>query len=503
MKNETKKTTASLSEQGINALKWTYLGKFAAMALQFFIGIILARILGPEPYGLVAIALLIVGLGGLLAEGGLGAALIQSPEITSQDIRSVFSTQLVIGWCIAGLLASFAPWIADFFNNPAAVPVIMVMTLTFLIQPFGQTATALFRRRLEFKTLQIVSLASYLVGYLLIGIPLAYSGFGVWSLVTAQLLQISIKAGLAYSLSRHPILPLVNPLHCRFLNIGSAITANNVTSWLMVSLDTAIIGRCFGTLALGLYNRTFTLVNMPMMAIVTGAQGVLLSAYSKSQENGLALIRTYSVSVGMMALLFLPIFSAAAAVPETIILGLYGEKWLPAISLFVPLAYAMAEYAMLAMAGPLLTAIGKPKLELKAQLIGLCGMVPALIIAGQYSIELFAWVLLAMYIQRFMLLTVMSLMALGHPPRKLFSFLPAPVLLSIILFFLAHSVDVIMMRLTHQAGVRLICIIIICAVVYPILLVWLRNLIVRGPTREFRLSISHVLPQPVLRLAGL
>ena len=156
-----KTSTESLASKSLNALKWNYIGRFISLSLQFSIGVVLARLLGPEPFGLVAIALFVQGLGNLFAEGGLGSALIQSQDIDEHDIRSVFTTQLLIGIITSAVIIGLAPLLASFFHEPNATPVIIAMALSFILQAFGQTANALIRREFDFKKLQIISIVSY------------------------------------------------------------------------------------------------------------------------------------------------------------------------------------------------------------------------------------------------------------------------------------------------------------------------------------------------------
>ncbi|MDD2800014.1 MAG: lipopolysaccharide biosynthesis protein [Methylococcales bacterium] len=493
----------SLTSKSITALKWNYLGRLISMSLQFVIGIILARLLGPEPFGLVAIALLIQGLGNLFADGGLGSSLIQSQEISDHDIRSVFSTQILIGIGITTVVSGLAPLLAAFFNEPNSTPVIMVMALSFTIQAIGQTASALIRRNFEFKKIQIISLISYSTSYLGLGIPLAYMEYGVWSLVAAQLAQVSINAFVTYFSYRHPILPLVNPKNCRFLRFGAAITLNNITSWGIGCIDTTIIGHFFETATLGLYNRAFNLVNMPMHAIVSSVQSVLLSAYAKTQDNTALVKRTYVVSIGIMALVFLPVFAAVAAVADSVVLGIYGEKWAAAIPMIKPLAIAISIHAMLAMTGPMLTGIGVPRYELKAQLVTLVFSVPALVFAAQQSINALIYTLLGTYLLRFLLLTIAALVALKEPPTRLVKVLIMPILIAVLLYGCALYVNQYQLGFGYDVRLRLLGNIATCAISYVSLLLLFRKLIVRGVTKAFIVSIQNKLPRFLIKLAGL
>lgn len=493
----------SLASKSITALKWNYLGRLISLSLQFTIGIILARLLGPEPFGLVAIALFVQGLGNLFAEGGLGSALIQSQDISEHDIRSVFTTQILIGMVISTTVAGSAPLLAAFFNEPNATPVIMMMALSFTIQAIGQTASALIKRNLEFKKIQIISLISYCIGYLGFGLPLAYLDYGVWSLVTAQLTQVSFNALATYFSHRHPIFPLVNPKHCRFLRFGAAMTLNNITSWGISNLDTAIIGRSFETAILGIYNRAFNLVNMPMYAVTSSMQSVLFSAYARSQNNQVTLQRTFITSTSLMALLFFPVYSAMAAIPDLIIPTLYGDKWHAAIPLMMPLCFAMAVNATLAMSGPLLSAIGRPHIELKAQLLTLLISIPSLILAAQESVLMVAWTLLGTYILRLLLLVTATLRAIGDKPYRLITITLIPIIISSLLYGLCWYLGQLPYLQLYAKTNRLGIIIISCAISYPLLLLLFRRLIIRGGIQELLIAQQNKLPAKLFKLTGL
>jgi len=493
----------SLASKSLSALKWNYLGRFITLSLQFAIGIVLARLLGPEPFGLVAIALFVQGLGNLFAEGGLGSALIQSQDISELDIRSVFSTQILIGIVLFSAIASAAPVLASFFHEPNATSVIIVMALSFAIQAIGQTASALIKRNLEFKKIQLISLMSYSIGYLGLALPLAYHDYGVWSLVAAQIAQVSINALATYLSHKHPIFPLVSPKNCRFLRFGAAMTLNNITSWGISNLDTAIIGRSFDSTTLGVYNRVFNLVNMPMYAVTSSMQSVLFSAYAKSQNNQVTLQRTFIASTSIMALLFFPIYGAMAAIPDLIIPTLYGDKWQSAIPLMVPLCFALAVNAMLAMSGPLLSAIGLPHIELKAQLLTLLISIPSLILAAQDSLLTMAWVLLGTYILRLLLLVTATLRAIGEKPYRLLIIIIMPLIIAALLFGLCTYFGQLPCLQNYSRAIRLGIIIFSCTITYPMLLLLFRKLIIRGSIKDFLIALQNKLPAKLFKLTGL
>ena len=281
------------------------------------------------------------------------------------------------------------------------------------------------------------------------------------------------------------------------------MTLNNITSWGISGIDTAFIGRFFETTVLGVYNRAFSLVNMPMYAITSSMQSVLLSTYAKSQDNQSKLQNTYIASVSLMAFLFLPIYAAMSAVSDLLILGLYGDKWQLAIPLIMPLGLAMAINAMLAMAGPLLTGIGRPHIELKAQLITLLLSIPALYIAAQISILNLAWVLFFSYIMRFLLLTLMALKALKIKQTQLLNIIIMPIIISIIIFGFAYFIKQQLVNFNYSSTINLIIVIISCSLFYPLLLLSLRRFIVRGSIKNLLISAQTKLPSQLISLSGI
>jgi PST family polysaccharide transporter len=498
-----KTSTESLASKSLNALKWNYIGRFISLSLQFSIGVVLARLLGPEPFGLVAIALFVQGLGNLFAEGGLGSALIQSQDIDEHDIRSVFTTQILIGLITSAVIIGLAPLLAGFFHEPNATPVIMAMALSFTLQAFGQTANALIRREFEFKKIQLISIVSYCIGYIGLGLPLAFMDYGVWSLVAAQLSQTTLNSVGNYIYHRHAIFPLVNPKNCRFLRFGAAITFNNITSWGIGCIDTAIIGRYFDTATLGIYNRAFNLLNMPNYAVVASLQTVLLSTYSKSQDNKDIVAQTYILSVGIMALIFLPIFTAVAACADSVVLGIYGDKWATAIPMMTPLAIAIAVHSMLAMTGPMLTGIGLPRYELNAQVITLLFSIPALIFAAHQSIIVFIYALVGTFLLRFLLLTIVAHIALKITPYRFIKMLITPCIIAFMMYACTFYTNTFQLNFNYDVKLRLLGNICSATIYYILLLSLFKRLIFSREIKDFILPIKGKIPKPLIKIIGL
>lgn len=395
------------------ALKWNYLGNVMRSLSQFAVGILLARLLGPEPFGIVAVAWIILGVGNLFADLGFGAALVQRATLSRSDLRFIFTCQMAFATCLTLAGVACADAIAAYFHQPAAAAVIQAMFLLFIFQSLGQTAAAMLRRTLNFKKLQQITILSYLAGYVGVGIPAACFGWGVWSLVAAQTVQCLLNSLLLIRATSVPLLPSFTPGDPDIVRFGLKVTAANLTSWSISNLDVVFIGRAFGVVELGLYNRALNLVNMPMSVITTGFQGVLFAACARAQRDSAAIRRIYLETNAAVAFLCFPLFMTLAAVPETLVLALYGPKWAASVPVVTPLALAVLVNALLAIKGPILMASNRVGLELRNQCFTVLMFIGTLWIAAHYTVVAVAWAVLVTYVARWLLLAVDTLRLTG------------------------------------------------------------------------------------------
>jgi O-antigen/teichoic acid export membrane protein len=418
----------SIPNLGWQALKWNYLGNIMRSLSQFVIGILLARLLGPEPFGIVAVAWMILGIGNLFADLGFGAALVQRESLSTLDLRFIFTCQMAFASLLTAVGVLSAEHIAAYFHKPEATLVIQVMFFLFVLQSLGQTAASVLRRSLNFKALQQITVVSYLIGYLFIGIPAAYMGFGVWSLVAAHLVQSFLNSILLIRVTSVPIRTYFHRGSPDIVSFGLKVTAANLSSWSISNLETVFIGRAFGVVELGLYNRAFNLLSTPMNVITTGFQGVLFSLCSRTQKDLERIKRIYLETNAAVAVICFPLFVTAAVVPETIVLGVYGVKWQEAIPIITPLSLAVLVNALLAIKGPILMAGNRVGIELKNQVYTILLFIPLLLITIQHSLVAVAWAVFATYLVRWILLAINTLRFTGATVREYVGTFRIPVL---------------------------------------------------------------------------
>jgi PST family polysaccharide transporter len=389
----------------LKSFSWNTAGNFTRSIAGFVINIVLARLLGPEPFGVVALALLIIGIGNLVIESGLGSALVQQKEIDRHDIAFVFTLQMAFGIGLAAIITVLSPWLAEQFAAPMATPVLQTMALILVLQAFAQVPSALLRRKLDFKHLQIAQITSFFIGYLGFGLPLAFAGFGVWSLVAAQVVQNGLNALMVFLFSRHSLaLTLKGSRH--LTRFGLRILAANIANWIIQYIDQAVIGRRFGAKNLGFYSRAFFLNWTPTGIILTSAQASLFSAVSR-MGKGPETIRIFRGFMSAFAIFFFPIYWLIAMESTNIIKIIYGHEWMPAAALLKPLAVAMPFLALVGLEGPVLNGLGKPQYEMRAQWLTAFFAILVLISAATISLSATAWSILIIYIFR---LTIMSFM---------------------------------------------------------------------------------------------
>jgi PST family polysaccharide transporter len=283
--------------------------------------------------------------------------------------------------------------------------------------------------------------ASYLSAYILIGLPLALNGAGVWALVCAQLAQAGSYALAVYLSVRHALIPSFKADQSGMFGFGSKVLLSNLSSWGYTSLDAAIIGRMLGVVDLGLYNRSMNLLASPMFAVVATLQGVLFPLYSRLANRIEEARRIYPASICLLGVLMLPIFAAIAVIPETTILALYGDKWSAATPLITPLALAMPVYAILALGGPLMLGLGRAGKEAVTQTLGLVVMVIAVIAAARISLVAVAWTVLLVYLLRALLVTRLAVQVSGLDGAAIVRALAGPAWLAGLAAAVAGSVD--------------------------------------------------------------
>jgi O-antigen/teichoic acid export membrane protein len=332
----------NLTTRTVSGMTWSYVSTAAGAALQVGFSAILARLLDPAAFGIVAMAGVVIRFGSYFAQLGVGSAVVQKETLSRRDVHAAFLMASGMGllFCVGMWVA--APAAVLLFRDPDLVPVVRALALSFLITGVSTSATAVLRRRLDFRTLTGVEVTAYLVGYGAVGVTMAYTGFGVWSLVGASLSQSAVHAVLVHLAVRHGVsLVRERSTYGHFVSYGGRISVSGFLDFVGGSLDVMTLGRFLGAAPLGFYNRAQMLAIVPMRKLGSGLARVLLPSFSRVQVDDERLRRVYLTTVGLMGAVIAPACVGLAVVAEDAVLLVLGPQWTPSIPVLRLLAVAV------------------------------------------------------------------------------------------------------------------------------------------------------------------
>lgn len=377
--------TRHIARHSASALSWNWLGSALRAVLQFVVQIALARLLGPEAYGQAAAAIVVVGLAWLVAEGGLGAALVQRAQIAEHDIACAFGWVLAMSALVSLALAAAAAPVASLMGDAALQPLVLACAVIVPLQALANLPSSLMQRQYRIKRLQALQVSGYLVAYGGVGIGMALAGFGAWSVVTAfGLHALWMLVGGLLSVTRMPWPRLSGSAGLRAY--GWRTTAANVVNWGLESIDRVLINRFWGAASLGEYAVASNLSRAPATLLVGAVQPVAFASAARLQAEHLRLQRGYLAVLSLGLLLATPVFVFLAWHAQVVVDVLYGDEWRAAGPLFAVMCLGVPLFVMLAITGPMLRGLDAVGQEMRVQALALVVMVAGLAAVAQQPV---------------------------------------------------------------------------------------------------------------------
>ena len=275
----------NLKQRTIHALFWSFFEAVGLKGVQFVIGIILARLLFPEQFGLIGMLVIFMAIARTFLDSGFGAALIQRKNPTETDICSIFYFNILVGLIAAALLCLTAPLIASFYSQPILAPLTRAMSLVIVINSFGLIQSTILARQINFKTLTKASLFSGALSGI-IGISMAYAGYGVWSLVYQQVSGTFFTTLFLWLANtwRPSLLFSFQSLREMF-GFGSKILASGLLNQIFDNIYLLVIGKLFSAADLGYYTRANNLQALPSQALASMVGRVTFPVFSTMQDD--------------------------------------------------------------------------------------------------------------------------------------------------------------------------------------------------------------------------
>ncbi|TXD47751.1 lipopolysaccharide biosynthesis protein [Polaribacter sp. IC073] len=380
----------NLKQKAIKGVSWSFIDNIANSGITFLVGIVLARLLSPEEFGILGMIAVFIAVSNSIVDSGFSSALIRKVDIKNRDYNTVFYFNMVLGVILYILLYFSAPLISRFFNEPILIAVTRVMGLLLIINSFGIVQRTLLIKEVDFKTQTKVSLiASISSG--VIGIGMAVAGYGVWSLVAQQVIRQLLNSIFLWVFNTwRPVFEFSKASFKELFGFGSKLLVSGIIDTLYSNIYYVVIGKYFSANELGLFTRAkqFSLFISGNLTSIVQKVSYPLLCNIQNESNDELLKKTYQRIIKATMLVTFSCMLGLAAVAKPLILLLIGEKWLPSIIFLQILCFAAMLYPLHAINLNMLMVKGRSDLFLKLEIIKkIIGIAPV-VIGIFYGIEI-------------------------------------------------------------------------------------------------------------------
>jgi O-antigen/teichoic acid export membrane protein len=310
----------------------------AQFLIQSVATVVLARLLTPADFGLVAMVSVVTGLGQAFADLGLSEATIQRKQISHDQVSALFWINVAIGTGLTLVTVIFAPVLARFYRDSRIINITLLASLTFLIGGLRVQPDAILKRQMRFSSLAIRDVASYAIA-VPIAITMAWRGYGYWALVALPLtLNLSVMVLSWLMVNWRPGLPRRDAEVGSMISFGGNVAASYFVVTVSRSADNILIGRYSGAGPLGLYSRAYNLLMLPVRQLTAPAGGVAIPAFSRTQGDPERFARYYLRAVNLMMWICAPVFGFLFVAATPVIVLVLGHQWREAAPVFQILA---------------------------------------------------------------------------------------------------------------------------------------------------------------------
>jgi O-antigen/teichoic acid export membrane protein len=370
----------SLKSTATNGMFWSAIDKFASQAGQFVIGIVLARLLMPEDFGLIGMLSIFLAISQTLINSGMGSGLIQKKNRTDVDFSTVFVFNFAVSVFIYLVLFFTAPLIADFYNMPQLVPITRVLTIIIVINSLAIVQRSRLTINIDFKVFAKVNVVSVILGGIL-GVFFAYNGYGVWALVIQYITATTVSVMMLWYLSRwKPSLIFSIKSFKELFGFGSKLLLAGLYGTAFQNIYNIIIGKIYSATELGFYTRAKSFADMSAGTVSSILNQVTYPILASLQDDKDRMVSVYSRLIRMTSFFIFPVMTLLALLADPLIRLLLGEKWVPVIVLLQWMCFARIFYPLSSINMTILNAIGRSDLFLKVDLSKMPFAIIALII---------------------------------------------------------------------------------------------------------------------------
>jgi O-antigen/teichoic acid export membrane protein len=349
---------SSSVRRSMRGLIWLSGSRVFSQVASLIITTILARLLTPTDYGLIGMAMVIMGFLALFTDFGTGMAVVQHENLREEQLSSIFWLNIAIGLSFCVLLIAISPLAASFYGEPILILMISVMAIGFPVASLRVVHESLFRRRLEFDIIvksNVVATTS--AG--LIGIGAALLGWGVWALVAQHLAQSLVSTGILWISSPwRPKLRFASADIRQIAGFSGNLMGFNIVNYFARNADYLLIGRVLGTVPLGLYTLAYRLMLYPISNISGVMVQALFPAFSRMQSDPKRLSHAYIRACKYLALLTFPLMAGMSLMAGEVIIVVFGPNWVDATTTLRVLALVGLFQPLVSLYGSVILALG-------------------------------------------------------------------------------------------------------------------------------------------------
>lgn len=375
------KTQHNLKQKAASSMVWTAFQKYSKMGVTFISGIILARLLTPFDYGCIGMLAIFMVLAEQFIDGGFGSALIQKKCPTQEDYSTIFFWNIGMAGLLYAVLFFAAPAISRFYNIPILCDVLRVQGIVLFIYAFNLVQRNQLKKKLNFKILSIISITTSVVA-LGVTIFMAYKGFGVWALVTQNLITAAIPALFFWFYVKwRPILTFSWKSFKELFAFGFYMFLTHLISSFSLQLQGLLIGKVYNPSTMGYYSKAQGTEMTASHSISSVITQVSYPLYSQAQNDQMAMINMIRRLSMTIAYITMPLMAILIIIAKPLFVLLYSDRWLQSVPYFQVLCLAGAISCLMSVNLQPIAAIGKSKVMFVWSMVK-CALRIGLVVGG-------------------------------------------------------------------------------------------------------------------------
>ncbi|MCA2686830.1 MAG: lipopolysaccharide biosynthesis protein [Dolichospermum sp.] len=376
----------NIKKKTIQGIFWSGLQNWGSQAGSFIIFLILARLLTPEAFGLVALANVLINFMQIFLNQGFAQVLIQKQDLESQDINTVFWTQVFTGCLLTTITFFSAILISKVFHQPSLIPILQILSLVFIVNAFSQTQASLLRRDFKFKVLATRSLLGIIIAGI-VGVVMALLGYGVWSLVSQQLTYELMGVIVLWTASNwRPKWQFSWITLTEIFSFSINVLGYKMVEFFNQKTDNLLVGYFLGEVALGYYAISHRILEVMTQLLIGTLNQVALPTFSRLQKDSQGFIAAYYRITQFTSLIAFPVFFAVIILSPELVISLFGQKWTNAIPILQIISLVGILRAITVFQRSAFVSLGQPLLQFKLGLLNATLNVIACLIAVQWGI---------------------------------------------------------------------------------------------------------------------